>query len=247
MLPAAQEGGLFSRMVTDYWFSTDATCYAGEVGSHEIVIDDSLPEDRSLMLLEPVGKSGILSATSATIDRLGLTGQTRIENQALARALAAANMKLNGADYLFYLPVEEQAVARSHRSTSVTRRLDEADTDAFAGPSPGAPEEDLDQSFVELDHWLTFGTFVDDRLGCVASMYPWRDTHLADLGVLTLPAYRGRGFAKATVRALSATALELGYEPQYRCQVTNAPSVALARSAGFERFGTWDVIDHCAD
>src|SRR3954449_2537397 len=234
-------------MVTDYWFPTDATCRAVEVGSYQIVVDDSLPEDRSLMLLEPVGKSGILSATSATIERLGLTGQTRIESRALARVLAAAHMKLNGADYLFYLPVEEQAVARSERATSVTRRLHEADADAFAVLSAEAPQEDLDQSFVELDHWLTFGTFVDRSLACVASMYPWRGSHLADLGVLTLPAYRGRGLAKATVRALSAAALDQGYEPQYRCQLDNAPSVALARSAGFERFGTWDVIDHCAD
>src|SRR3954451_11126153 len=129
---------LFSRMVTDYWLPTDATCYAGEVGSHQIVVDDSLPEDRSLMMLEPVGRSGILSATSATIDRLGLTGQTKIESQALARALAAAHMKLNGADYLFYLPVEEQVVARSERQTSVTRRLYEADADAFAVLSAGS-------------------------------------------------------------------------------------------------------------
>src|SRR3954465_14357847 len=149
MLPAAQEGGLFSRMVTDYWFSTDATCYAGEVGSHQIVVDDSLPVDRSLMLLEPVGKSGILSVTSATIDRLGLTGQTRIDTQALAGALVAAHMKLNGADYLFYLPVEKQAEARSQRSTSVTRRLHEGDVDAFRVLSIETPEEDLDQSFVE--------------------------------------------------------------------------------------------------
>lgn len=98
-----------------------------------------------------------------------------------------------------------------------------------------------------FDHWLVFGTFVDDRLAAVASMYPWRDTHLADLGVLTLPANRGRGFAKATVRALSAAALNRGYEPQYRCQLDNVASAALAHSAGFERFATWDVIDHGAD
>lgn len=238
---------MFSRMVTDYWFPTDATRFAGEVGSHVIVVDDTLPEDRSLMLLEPVGRSGILTATSATLERLGLTRQTKIEGQALACALAAAHMKLNGADHLFYLPVEEHSVVQAERAPSATRRLHEADADAFAVLCAEAPAEDLDESFVALDHWLVFGTFVDDRLAAAGSMYPWRGTHLADLGVLTLPAYRGRGLAKATVRALSAAALEQGYEAQYRCQLDNAPSVALARSAGFERFGTWDVIDHAAD
>jgi predicted GNAT family acetyltransferase len=60
--------------------------------------------------------------------------------------------------------------------------------------------------------------------------------------VITLPTYRGQGLAKATVRAISVRALSQGYEPQYRCQLGNAPSIALAESAGFVRFGTWDVI-----
>jgi predicted GNAT family acetyltransferase len=73
-------------------------------------------------------------------------------------------------------------------------------------------------------------------------MYPWRDTHFADLGVITLPGYRGRGLARRTVRAISARALAEGYEPQYRCQLDNTPSAALARAAGFVQFGTWDTI-----
>jgi hypothetical protein len=105
-------------------------------------------------------------------------------------------MKLHGADHLFYLPVEAQLAVQSERVASMTRQLQDTDADAFAVLSAEASEEDLDQAYVEIDHWLVFGTFVDDRLTAVASMYPWRDTHLADLGVLTLP-YRGRAFAKA--------------------------------------------------
>jgi len=41
---------------------------------------------------------------------------------------------------------------------------------------------------------------------------------------------------------MSARALADGYEPQYRCQLDNEPSIALARAAGFTPFGTWDVI-----
>lgn len=106
-----------------------------------------------------------------------------------------------------------------------------------------APENELDEAFVELDHWLVFGTFIDDRLACAASMYPWRGTRLADLGVITLPEFRGRGVGRVTVRAMSAEALRRGYEPQYRCQFDNTASVALARAAGFTRFGGWEVID----
>ncbi|WP_138760496.1 GNAT family N-acetyltransferase [Modestobacter altitudinis] len=238
---------MFSRLVTDYWVPSHARSCADEVGWHQIVVDDALPTDRSLMLVEPVGGSGMLFATSATIERLGLNGKKKIKSQELPRALATAHIRLNGADHLFYLTVAEKSVVQSEPVTSGTRRLHEADADAFGVLAAKAPEEDLDEAFVDLGHWLAFGTFVDGRLASVASMYPWRDSHLADLGVLTLPQYRGRGCAKATVRALSGAALVQGYEPQYRCQLDNAPSIALARSAGFERFGTWDVIDDRAD
>jgi predicted GNAT family acetyltransferase len=87
-----------------------------------------------------------------------------------------------------------------------------------------------------------YGTFVDGRLVTAASMYLWQETQLADLGVITLPEFRGRGLARRTVRALSAHALSEGCEPQYRCQLDNESSIALARACGFTPFGTWDVM-----
>jgi GNAT superfamily N-acetyltransferase len=238
------ERAVFSRAVTDYWLENTVTNGSGTAGEHRVVIDDTLPESRPLMLLEPVGGDGILSLTSALADRLGLTGQTAVSADALARALDVAAVKLNGPDYLFYLPTQEQALVRSERFSRETRQLTEIDADGFAAFAAQAPADELDEAFVELDHWLVFGTFVDERLACAASMYPWRGTQLADLGVITLPAYRGQGLARATVRAMSGRALRRGYEPQYRCQLDNGPSVALARAAGFARFGTWDVIVH---
>jgi predicted GNAT family acetyltransferase len=226
--------------VIDFWLKNGS----GTTGKHHVVVDDTLPESRSLMVLEPVGGDGILSLTSALADRLGLTGQTSVSADALARALDVAAVKLNGADYLFYLPTQEQALVRSERASPATRQLTETDADAFAAFAARAPADDLDEAFVELEHWLVFGTFVDEQLVSAASMYPWQGSQLADLGVITLPAHRGLGLAKATVRAISAQALRQGYEPQYRCQLNNAPSVALAHSAGFVRFGTCDVIDH---
>jgi RimJ/RimL family protein N-acetyltransferase len=236
------ENAVFSRAVTDYWLRYGATNESGTTGEHHVVVDDTLPESRSLMLFEPVGRDGTLSLTSALADRLGLTGQTAVSADALARALDVTALKLNGADYLFYLPAQEQALVQSERVSPDTRQLTETNAGAFADFAAQAPADDLDEAFVELDHWLVFGTFVDEQLVSAASMYPWQGTHLADLGVITLPAYRGQGLAKATVRAISAQALRQGYEPQYRCQLDNASSVALARSAGFVQFGTWDVI-----
>ncbi len=128
-----------------------------------------------------------------------------------------------------------------------TRRLTDEDADAFAGFASAAPADDLDEAFVELDHWLAYGTFVDGELVAAASAYPWAGSLLADIGVITLPASRGRGLGRDTVRAISAAARALGYEPQYRCQLDNAASVALAETAGFVHFGQWRVILPAAD
>ncbi len=92
-----------------------------------------------------------------------------------------------------------------------------------------------------------YGAFEGERLVCAASAYPWDDAPLADLGVLTLPPYRGRGHARRLVRALSRYAVERGHEPQYRCQLDNHASVAAAGSAGLTRFGTWDVVSPDSD
>ncbi|WP_296194433.1 GNAT family N-acetyltransferase [uncultured Microbacterium sp.] len=151
-------------------------------------------------------------------------------------------MTLNDPDNLFYLPLSAQATLREEAPTTETRRLTDDDAAAFTAFAELAPEDDLDGAFVELDHWLVFGTFVDGRLAAAASMYPWDGSRLADPGVITLPEFRGRGLGRVTVRALCAEAIARGYEPQYRCQIDSAASVALANAAGFVRFGAWEII-----
>ncbi len=233
---------MFSRTVLDHWFPHGEPTPGAVAGGNRIVVDPSLPPKHSIMLLKPVGGDGVLSVTPDRAAQLGLTADGRIEDADLTAAMHAAGLALNGPDHLFYFPSADQAALRSEQPAAATRQLTAGDGERFAAFTAGAPEDDLDEAFVELDHWLVYGTFVADRLAAVASMYPWQDTALADLGVITLPAFRGRGLARQTVRALSAHALGLGYEPQYRCQLDNRASVALAHSSGLTPFGTWDVI-----
>lgn len=65
---------------------------------------------------------------------------------------------------------------------------------------------------------------------------------IAETGVLTLPPFRGKGHARNVVRAISRYAYEQGFEPQYRCQLDNQASVALAKAAGLTLFGKWQVV-----
>jgi GNAT superfamily N-acetyltransferase len=233
---------MFSRTVTDYWLPDAVADAATAAGEYRVLPGDSLPGSFSLMILETSSCGRLLTLTPAQARRLGLTGVPAVGEPALRSALAAAGAALHGADYLFYLPVDDQAAVRAEPVPEETRQLTVADAEAFAQFAAVAPARDMDEAFVELDHWLVMGTFADGRLAAAASMYPWRGTNFADLGVITLPDYRGRGLAKRTVRAISARALADGYEPQYRCQLDNTPSASLARAAGFVQFGAWDVI-----
>ncbi|MEK1869262.1 MAG: GNAT family N-acetyltransferase, partial [Ensifer adhaerens] len=70
---------------------------------------------------------------------------------------------------------------------------------------------------------------------------PWQERQIADLGVLTLVSDRGKGHARKVVRAISRAALEKGYQPQYRCQLDNHASVALAGAVGVTLFGQWEA------
>lgn len=205
-----------------------------------VIIDPTLSDDHSLSILTVNGRR-IITLTPQRAEQLAIAPGATVTAEQLA------SITLNDPDHVFYLPLDEQAMLTAEATPSTTRQLGADDADAFERFAAEAPDDDLDEAFVELDHWLVFGTFENgDRLVAAASMYPWAlstgSSAFADLGVITLPEFRGQGKARATVRAMSARALELGYEPQYRCQLDNAASIALARKAGFALFGDWQVI-----
>ena len=230
---------MFSSAVTTYWKPESAPEISDDF---TVVIDPTLSDSRSVSVLSVADGRRLLTVTPARAAELALSPSVHVSGDELVRRLAAAGLELNGPDHLFYLPVAEQEALRHEPVGAQTRPLTADDAALFARFSDEAPEDDLDDAFVELDHWLVFGTILGARLVSAASMYPWDGSRLADLGVITLPEFRGRGLGRTTVRAMSALAIDRGYEPQYRCQFDNVSSVALAASAGFALFGDWDVV-----
>lgn len=238
--PEGRTAVVFTSAVTDHWISdVPADLAPGDVF---VVVDPSLAENRAVSLIRVSDGPAVLALTPQRAANLSLTDRSRVDDAFVTSALDRADITLNDPDHVFYLPRDQQDALRAETLTTETRVLTDRDAEAFAAFTAEAPEDDLDEAFVELDHWLVFGTFVDGELVAAASMYPWGETTLADLGVITLPRFRGRGLGRATVRAMSAAAIERGYEPQYRCQLDNAASVALAAAAGFAHFGQWQVI-----
>ena len=160
----------------------------------------------------------------------------------LRAALQAGKIRMNGPDHLFFLPETVKAELQSTANASHVRRLSDTDQAAFNTFLETAPDADADEAYVRLDHWAVFAAFDGERIIAAGSAYPFDgNTLLADCGVLTLPAHRGQGHARAVIHALARHAIAEGYEPQYRCQLDNDPSVVLARRSGFLSIGTWDV------
>jgi RimJ/RimL family protein N-acetyltransferase len=236
----------FSPIIEGYWhdlFLTGDQIYHDE--QLTVLVSTTLQPDRGLMLRQSVEGRLWAVMTPAIASKLELsTGQQAGFNEALLRQrLQEAEICLYGADQLFYFSAADQQALLQQAPLAHVRQLHAEDAALFARFQSLASEQDLDDAYVELDHWAVFGAFADGQLVCAASMYPWDGKKIADTGVLTLPQYRGAGHARGVIRAISRYACEQGYQPQYRCQTDNLASTALAKAAGLDLFGRWQVID----
>ncbi|GAA3226376.1 GNAT family N-acetyltransferase [Oerskovia jenensis] len=252
---------MFSQTITDFW---RAPLVGGDVLHRDealtVVSNPGLPEDRRVTVLTTRGADAsdspaaptasltdgpgavLVAVTPQIAGLLDLAGPRAVTEASVRRALQDAGITLHEADCVFHLTQHATTALRAEADAPTVRRLTALDAAAFSAFEASAPEQDLDDAYVELDHWAVFGAFEGERLVAAASTYPWGDSRLADTGVLTLPDARGKGHARQVVRAISRHALSQGYEPQYRCQVDNAASRALAARAGFTQLGTWEVV-----
>ncbi len=234
---------MFSPVVTDYWRAT----FSGEDlvppdATFSVAVNADLSEDRRVMVLHTDDGAVRTVLTPSLADAAGLFDLQPRSEADLRRALSEAGVALHPADNLFYFSRADLDTLRGEDSHPSVRQLSDTDAALFAQFQSSASQQDLDDAYVELDHWAVFGAFAQDRLVTAASMYPWGNARIADLGVLTLPEYRRRGHARAVVRALCKHAAQQGYEPQYRCQLDNHASLAVAKTAGLTHFGTWEVV-----
>ncbi|MET3290591.1 UNVERIFIED_CONTAM: RimJ/RimL family protein N-acetyltransferase [Brevibacillus sp. OAP136] len=235
---------LFSQTITDFWraqFLNGDVLYSGE--AFTVAINPNLSEDSRVMVLETTDGRIMAVLTPTLADKVGLYRRQELSELEFRQKLNEAGVTLHGADYLFYFSEAEKNFLLQEKQEGTLRQLSEQDDTVFSAFQSSATEQDLDDAQVELDHWAVFGSFEQNRLVSAASMYPWKeDVQVADLGVLTLSSFRGKGHARKVVRSICTYALEQGYEPQYRCQLDNHASTSLAKAAGLTLFGKWEVI-----
>jgi GNAT superfamily N-acetyltransferase len=231
----------FARPVLDYWhriFSGDR--FILNNGSLSLAVNSQLSASRRAMILEPTDGPTQAVLTPILVEQSGIDEGGDMTAAALRTRLADVGAVMHDPDFLFYLP-DAPLMMETNDPLPTPRRLNEADRRAFEAFRAEASEQDFDDAYVELDHWSVFGCFDGARLVSAASAYPWDKAPIADLGVLTLPDARGQRYGRAVVHALCQFARGRGYEPQYRCQLDNTASVALAHASGLKLFGKWEV------
>ncbi|MBI6547448.1 GNAT family N-acetyltransferase [Xenorhabdus lircayensis] len=235
---------LFSKTITDFWQApllNGDVLYSDDVFT--VATNANLEEDSRLMVLETTDGRVMAVLTPELAEKAGLYHQEHMSEPIFRQKLNEADITLHGADYIFYFSEAEQDVLLKENLDGVLRQLTEEDDEAiFSEFQSSVSEQDLDDAYVELDHWAVFGSFDQDSLVSAASMYPWDNAQIADLGVLTLVSFRSKGHARKVVRTISKYAYGQGYEPQYRCQLDNLASSALAKAAGLTLFGKWELV-----
>lgn len=235
---------MFSSTITQFWDEQlSGTTVLVDTPQLHLAIRPALPSNRRLVLLSD--EQGLCRAViePALAEALGESLRQCHDEAGLRALLRSQELELHGADQLFYWPESVAAELQSEPTLAGIRQLDEGDEPAFAEFQAQASEDDLDAAFVELDHWAVFGAFdAAGRLLCAASAYAWDEAPLADLGVLSRPEARRRGLACQVLRALAGHALSHGLQPQYRSQLDNKASLALAHAAGLQAFARWDVL-----
>lgn len=232
---------VFSPVITEFWESQvqSGTVRSGD-GGFSLAINPEL--DTKLRAIVLTTEERVMAAVSPkTANRLEFDIEQALSEAIFRSSLQEAGIRLNGADFLFYFDDDSRNALLQEADADSVRQLTAEDDAVFASFQAAASEQDLDDSFVDLDHWAVFGSFEGDRLACAASVYPWINSKLADLGVLTLSEFRGRGHARKVVPAICRYAIGEGYEPQYRCQLDNDASVALAMTSGLTLFGQWEA------
>jgi len=101
----------------------------------------------------------------------------------------------------------------------------------------GRADEELTRSDVgSLESLLTegviAGAIADGVLVSVARTTGWSERH-ADIGVETLPAWRGRGFATAAAALVAQGVQQMGKMPVWSAGEGNAASLRIAQKLGF--------------
>jgi GNAT superfamily N-acetyltransferase len=112
-----------------------------------------------------------------------------------------------------------------------------ADDPALEALRAACTPEEWDYSALNQEADEAFGCFAGGALAAAGKLHDLRGQVLS-VGVLTHPNYRGQGYGTAVARAMTAYGIDAGRVMYYRALLSNQASVRIARSLGYQDYGT---------
>jgi len=95
------------------------------------------------------------------------------------------------------------------------------------------PKNFWDNAVDFFERGIGFTAVMDNKPACTAYSAYIFDGQL-ELGIETIPEFRGKGYALITCSALIDYCVENDFEPIWSCRLENTPSYLLAQKLGFE-------------
>ena len=155
-------------------------------------------------------------------------------------ALGAHVERIVGPSYQGYVDAASFRPAPSQPSSQPAphmRRIAPADLPALDRLIAACPPQDWADSAIQPDHAPIFALEQAGEFVAAASA-PDDGPGVASVGVITHPAWRGRGFGAAVVAALTADRLTDGLVLHYQTLRSNSASVAIAQALGYHDLAT---------
>ena len=90
----------------------------------------------------------------------------------------------------------------------------------------------------KVDKGFFFGYIIDDELValCDAPDMPYMEGDIQHTGIVTLPEYRRKGYAKLCAALATHHHIQSGIVPQWECALDNIASIQVAKSIGYKEF-----------
>jgi len=117
-----------------------------------------------------------------------------------------------------------------------TRLLAYQDAAALRALEAACDPVDWEHSGIDADHDLLFGRFHGPVL-VAAGTGRRKGEGVLDIGIVTHPGYRGHGYGRAVVSAMTTYGLVHGHVMRYRTLQANVPSFRIARALGYQEYG----------
>ena len=115
------------------------------------------------------------------------------------------------------------------------RLLDINDLEILSKAKPELQGAGFRSGMEMLTEGVVAGAIIDNNLVAIAHTSAFSKKY-ADVGIYTLPDYRGQGFAKTIAALVCDKLLKQNYTPVWSCGEDNFPSIKIAENLGFEYF-----------